>query len=105
MVQRRVGHDGVKRLPPQGMGEHISVAPCHLCARESCPGPLEHRGIDVDGDHERDTARETSCEEAVTAAHLEDRPGRGGHAGIQPPVVVDVGVLRAGHVAQFAAGR
>ena len=73
MVQRRVGHDGVKRLPPQRMGQHIPVAPCHPRVREPCPGTAEYRGVGVDRDDERDTTCQTGSKETITAAHVEGR--------------------------------
>jgi hypothetical protein len=61
------------------------------------PGPVEHRGVDVDGDHLRDLADQAGREEPVAAAYVQDRGGAGGDARRQPGIVVNVDVPFLGH--------
>ena len=97
VVERGVREYGVKRLRLQRVSQDVAVAPRHRRLREPGPGPAEHRGVAIDGHHERDTPREPGREETITAAHVEDGLGRGGNAGGQPRVVMDVGIPRPVH--------
>jgi hypothetical protein len=63
----------------------------------TAPGTVEHRGVDVDGDHLRDLADQAGREEPVAAAHVQDRGGPGGDARRRPGVVVNVDVPFLGH--------